>query len=403
MALKSARSAGISVDMEAFVAAQDWLDKVSSPAQPGLYAYQPTDAPSPAMTAEGLLVQQILGRRVNEPRMRQSVAYLLEHLPYWDDSPNTYYWYYATMALFNRQGEPWRRWNEVLTEQLLDRQRKEGPAAGSWNPEGEWAETGGRVYQTALCTLMLEVYYRYLPLFLRERPADAIGTIRGTVTDAATGEPISGAVVRLELIAEEPIEVFSIANGTYTLHPPEVPTFFALSASSEGYLPTSKNVATAMVQGTTLDLDFALKPRAPDSVALEDEPQVHHLGDNAFEGRVNSQFQRESEGATFTAEFNLTAEQLTPETGLAELTMLVKGVQMRHRVLVNGHLIGPRLDWSPRDGSFGTIALQFDPALLQIGTNTLRIIASARGSDIDDFEFVNMQIRLLLRKMVRDL
>ena len=31
-----------------------------------------------------------------------------------------------------------------------------------------WAQVGGRMYQTAICTLTLEVYYRYLPLYMRE-------------------------------------------------------------------------------------------------------------------------------------------------------------------------------------------------------------------------------------------
>ena len=70
------------------------------------------------MTAEGLFIQQMLGLRRDEPRMRQSVEFILTYLPDWDEAPNTYYWYYATLALFHRQGEPWRIWNEVLTEQL---------------------------------------------------------------------------------------------------------------------------------------------------------------------------------------------------------------------------------------------------------------------------------------------
>ena len=36
---------------------------------------------------------------------------------------------------------------------------------GSWVPVDVWAKIGGRVYSTALCTLSLEVYYRYLPMY----------------------------------------------------------------------------------------------------------------------------------------------------------------------------------------------------------------------------------------------
>jgi hypothetical protein len=296
--------------------------------------------------------------------------------------------------MFHRQGEPWRRWNTALMPELLTHQRRDGAATGSWDPEGEWAETGGRVYQTALCTLMLEVYYRYLPLLLKEKPADAIGTIRGFVRDATTDEPLRGATVKLDLPDRPTVEVTAGADGRYELFPPEVPPFFALSAINDGYVPASKNVATVMVEGTTLELDFALDPETERIVAIEAAPEVHHLGDNAFSGRINSQFQKRSEGARFSAIFTLSARQLPPYYDEATVTMLVKGVQMSHRIRINGEVIDERLDDAPRDGSFGEFSVEFDPALLREGRNRIEILASSRGGDVDDFEFVNLQIRL---------
>jgi hypothetical protein len=38
--------------------------------------------------------------------------------------------------------------------------------AGSWDPDdSRWGRYGGRIYTTALATLTLEVYYRYLRLY----------------------------------------------------------------------------------------------------------------------------------------------------------------------------------------------------------------------------------------------
>jgi hypothetical protein len=41
--------------------------------------------------------------------------------------------------------------------------------AGSWHPQqpvrDRWGDAGGRMYVTAMHLLMLEVYYRHLPLF----------------------------------------------------------------------------------------------------------------------------------------------------------------------------------------------------------------------------------------------
>jgi hypothetical protein len=78
---------------------------------------------------------------------------------------NHYYWYYATLALHQTQGDAWRRWNTALQAKLLTNQRQDGLLSGSWDPDPVWGRCGGRVYSTSLCTLCLEVYYRYLPLY----------------------------------------------------------------------------------------------------------------------------------------------------------------------------------------------------------------------------------------------
>ena len=80
--------------------------------------------------------------------------------------PNFYYWYYGTLAMYQLQGERWKRWNEALQNTLVGSQRTEGPLAGSWDPDPVWGTCGGRAYSTALGTLCLEVYYRYLPFYI---------------------------------------------------------------------------------------------------------------------------------------------------------------------------------------------------------------------------------------------
>lgn len=169
MAVESARRAGLIVPPGTFTAARSWLDAVAKPDAPGTYAYRAGAAPSPAMTAEAMFVQQLLGRRREEPRMEESAQFILQTLPQWKEGASTHYWYYATLAMFQHQGEAWRRWNEALVPQLITHQRKDGSAAGSWDPQDDLSRLGGRIYQTAVCTLSLEVYYRY-------RPAGMLGT-----------------------------------------------------------------------------------------------------------------------------------------------------------------------------------------------------------------------------------
>ena len=96
--------------------------------------------------------------------MVESAEYLAERLPDASDT-NFYYWYYGTLACFQHQGDVWEQWNGAMRKVLLPSQETSGRRAGSWTPEGNWADAAGRVVQTALATLCLEVYYRYLPLY----------------------------------------------------------------------------------------------------------------------------------------------------------------------------------------------------------------------------------------------
>ncbi|MHC4415981.1 MAG: hypothetical protein ACYS0G_11920 [Planctomycetota bacterium] len=143
MALVSARRARVDVPAEAFEVARQWLELVRSPTRPGQYAYQPGRGITPAMTAEGMFVGQLLGAGRDQGNMQASARYLLRHPPRWETDANTYYWYYATLALFQHQGRAWAHWNEAVTAQLLAHQVTSGRAAGSWDPKGTGDEGRG--------------------------------------------------------------------------------------------------------------------------------------------------------------------------------------------------------------------------------------------------------------------
>ena len=74
-----------------------------------------------------------------------------------DWSVDLYGWYYKTLVLFQVGGDNWKEWNEKLKEAVLLRQ----DADGSFKPLGEGSKRWGRVGQTALNVLCMEVYYRY--------------------------------------------------------------------------------------------------------------------------------------------------------------------------------------------------------------------------------------------------
>lgn len=76
---------------------------------------------------------------------------------------NLYYWYYGTLAMYHAGGTEWEQWNREMKHTLLSTQVQTGADAGSWAPDCLWGPYGGRVYSTAMATMSLEVYYRYLP------------------------------------------------------------------------------------------------------------------------------------------------------------------------------------------------------------------------------------------------
>jgi hypothetical protein len=117
------------------------------------------------MTAEGLLCLQFLGVEHDDPRMRAGTAYLMKNLPRTDQKNTSYYWYYGTQVMFHLHGDSWNAWNAQLRDHLVDTQRKDGSMAGTWDPRDNWENRAGRLYSTSLKLLMLEVYYRHLPLF----------------------------------------------------------------------------------------------------------------------------------------------------------------------------------------------------------------------------------------------
>lgn len=166
MALKSAELAGIEVPAKARQGMIRFLKSVASGRHGGLASYRAGERPTASMTAEALVCRQFLGLARSNPASDEAGNFILTQMP-GRGQPNFYYWYYATLGMFQLQGEHWRRWNDALAGTLVARQQTEGSLAGSWDDDDVWGGHGGRVYTTAMGALCLEVYYRFLPLYVR--------------------------------------------------------------------------------------------------------------------------------------------------------------------------------------------------------------------------------------------
>jgi len=169
MALQSARAANIEIAPERFELANQFLDRVARD-NGSKYSYTAGAAPTPIMTAEGLLCRMYLGWGNDRPGLRLGTKWLAtpENLPS-ESSPNMYYWYYATQTMHHYGGPNWETWNNRMRSVLIGEQETAGHAAGSWYFGGGGHHSGhshgGRLYCTALSTCTLEVYYRHLPIF----------------------------------------------------------------------------------------------------------------------------------------------------------------------------------------------------------------------------------------------
>ena len=118
-----------------------------------------------ALTGAGVLGLQTLATGGKKTEIKKAIAFahdlFKKEPPTWETA-DLYAWYYYQQAFFQYGSEEWKYWNELVLPVILANQQKDG----SWKPSSKTlAGTSGgpdNIYATALCTLMLEVYYRYL-------------------------------------------------------------------------------------------------------------------------------------------------------------------------------------------------------------------------------------------------
>ena len=207
MALKSAKMGGIKVPAESLDKAIRFMQSVSSQRVETLrlnggrqrieqhtYGYYTKGDPNLAMVAEGMFCQQLLRKHSLDRRIFTSrqldkiINNSAQHILYKDDfiKPgkrrnarpefNYYYWYYSSLALHQLQGPVWERWNQKMRPVFLKAQIHNPDRIdlhGSWDPMGQWGGESGRCIVTAMATLSLEVYYRYLPMYTPAWAQDA--------------------------------------------------------------------------------------------------------------------------------------------------------------------------------------------------------------------------------------
>jgi len=114
----------------------------------------------PTMTSGAALCLQQWGKG-NRSFANNAVTWITQTIKFeYNLNANLYMHYYSSQAAINAQGESWKLYNEKVMKNLAENQNPNG----SWNiPGGANHQMDSAHYATCLSTLMMEVYYRFLP------------------------------------------------------------------------------------------------------------------------------------------------------------------------------------------------------------------------------------------------
>ena len=174
MAVHSARQGGITIDPTMRSSLRKYISRAVQPSGWSTYADRGVGKGRQGISiaAVGMLSKLYLDWSPRSPELRRTAERILRRPPdrdsrvHWErEFQSSYYWYYATLALFHLGGDSWDAWNVLLQREVLPLQRTRGEQAGSWDPDPNWlGAEGGRISTTALNILSFEVYYRYRPL-----------------------------------------------------------------------------------------------------------------------------------------------------------------------------------------------------------------------------------------------
>lgn len=98
--------------------------------------------------------------------------------------------------------------------------------------------------------------------------AGDLGAVTGRVVNAATGDPINGAVVRLQAANARPIQVATNERGVYAARNLE-PGLYRVMAQARGFEPAAWPEPVAVRAGQVVeDVNFRLRPARPDVGAI---------------------------------------------------------------------------------------------------------------------------------------
>ncbi len=171
VALRAARNAGIEVPWDCLKRSVDYVKRSAvtnrSDRNYGGFYYQvdenqlrrPTRVTFP-LTAAGVTALYGAGE-YDAPELEAGLDFLKDHRPSRGDMHSTFDYfyghYYAVQAFYQAGGKYWQDWWPSVRDEIVAGQRR----------GGFWQDLVGANYATAMACVILQIPYRYLPIFER--------------------------------------------------------------------------------------------------------------------------------------------------------------------------------------------------------------------------------------------
>ena len=207
------------------------------------------------MTPVGLLALQLLDSGGSVPARRAERIIKELPVPRWNSSEPfpLYRWYYQTQAIFQAEkgrGKLWEAWNTNLKKELPKAQQPNG----SWKPpvaDNDFRvknQEDQAIYSTSICSLILQVYYRYLPSYSIAESSDGkskadeldLGAV-GLITRLPGGvDPMASVILGFGTKEMEPVIFGRFDGQPATSKDPAISGEFPVFGSMRATIPVRK-------------------------------------------------------------------------------------------------------------------------------------------------------------------
>ena len=173
-ALKAAHLTGVAIPGVDESLDKAMLDLKRVQKEDGSFGYHKKEEGRYSLTGVGVLCTYFW-KQDKDKVVKDGLAFMLEKsekehpVKYKSDKADLYAWYYNTQACLMFGGSAWSKWNRMFQDEIADAQSSDG----SWPPLSAESDPGGLqrspdgagpYYRTTLCILMLEAFYRYMPI-----------------------------------------------------------------------------------------------------------------------------------------------------------------------------------------------------------------------------------------------